>query len=211
MERDGRDRQDEGAERTLSSGTVLPEVDVPIYVPENFLANSQLSMPKREKASPEIRRAAVELYERAWENAINLLSDARILQTAGRFARAFAIAATALEEIGKSQYAADVSTGMAPFADFQKLSRDHRFKSAYTSRWVEFAPLVRAFLKDEPVANEIFQRRNDALYASPAKAVANDDFEADTGTMIGYTEAWLDRIWRQEEISERIGTKAFTK
>ena len=47
----------------------------------------------------------------------------------GRHARAFALACTALEEIGKSQYAADVYTGFLPAHDFEKIIRRHHFKS----------------------------------------------------------------------------------
>lgn len=60
-------------------------------------------------------------------------------------------------------------------------------------------------------AAKIFDRRNKALYASPKEKVDDADFEHDARTMIHYCGVWLDRIRSQEEIAERIGTKAFLK
>ena len=58
-----------------------------------------------------------------------MVEDAEVLIAADRYARAFALAATALEEVGKSQYAADVSTGFLAGDEFDRNLRDHRFKS----------------------------------------------------------------------------------
>jgi hypothetical protein len=66
-------------------------------------------------------------------------------------------------------------------------------------------------LKDQHVADELFSRRNDALYASPTNEVDDAAFEQDAATMIDYCLTWSERIRRQEEIAERIGTKAFLK
>lgn len=93
----------------------------------------------------------------------------------------------------------------------RKIIRRHEFKSAYSSRYVELGVLIQPFLKDEHVAKALFERRNDALYASPTNRVDDAAFEQDAVTMIDYCRTWIDRIRRQEEIAERIGTKAFLK
>lgn len=93
-----------------------------------------------------------------------------------------------------------------------KLIRDHRFKSAYATRAVVFSSLPAPNLHlDASTAEELFQLRNDALYASPDNDVANADFEDDAAARIGYCETWLDTIVRMEMLAERIGTKAFLK
>lgn len=197
----------------LSSGTELPEPDVPIYVRESVVNGGQppsLAF-RRERPTKEIAQKAIDTYRWADDNAIALLQEAQMLASKGRHARAFALACTALEEIGKSQYAADVYTGFVPPDDFEKIIRRHEFKSAYPSRFVEFGPLIQPFLKDEHIAEELFKRRNDALYASPTNKMDDAAFEQDAATMIDYCETWLERIRSQEEIAERIGTKAFLK
>ena len=52
------------------------------------------------------------IYATAHNNAVDLLSEAELLLGKKAYARAFAIAYTALEEISKSQFAADVYTGL---------------------------------------------------------------------------------------------------
>jgi AbiV family abortive infection protein len=52
------------------------------------------------------------LYPAAHNNAIELIQEAEILFERGRYCRAYALAFTALEEISKSQLAADVFTGL---------------------------------------------------------------------------------------------------
>jgi AbiV family abortive infection protein len=125
------------------------------------------------------------------------------------FARAFALACTALEEIGKSQIAADVYTGFLPHEPFEKAIRDHQLKSAYTSRSVQLLSLRP--ITDLDTAERLFDRRNDALYASPDNEVQDSNFDHDATTMIRYCDAWLETIARTEQISERIGTRGFMK
>ena len=197
----------------LSGGVELPQPDVPIYVQRETLeaGESQGIEFRRERPPEDVSQKALDAYHWAADNAVLLLEDARILASAGRHARAFALACTALEEIGKSQYAADVSTGFVPPDDFEKIIRKHEIKSAYSSRYVELGALIQPFLKDKQIADELFKRRNDALYSSPTNQIDDAAFEQDAATMIDYGLTWIDRIKGQEEIAERIGTKAFLK
>lgn len=195
----------------LSSGLELPEPDVPIYVPE-IIAKDRSSVDlRRERPPSDIAQNALDTYRRAGDNAASLLEEAHILSSVGRHSRAFALAATALEEIGKSQYAADVYTGFIPHEGFETNIRDHRLKTGYANRVVQFGTIIEPFLRDKDTAETVFQRRNDSLYASSSNMPDDAVFEDDAHTMIDYCEAWLDRIRRQEEIAERIGTRAFLK
>jgi AbiV family abortive infection protein len=96
-------------------------------------------------------------------NAVALLEEARILADKGRHARAFALACIALEEAGKSQYAADVYAGFIPPGGFEQNIRTNQLKTGYANRVVQFGDLIQPFLRDEHTAEAIFKRRNDAL------------------------------------------------
>ena len=198
----------------LSTGLKLPDPDVLIYVRREAFEKKGERPPiayRRDRPTKSVTQAALDTYRRAADNALSLIEEAEILVSRGHHARAFALACTALEEIGKSQYAADVYTGFVPPEEFEKMIRKHQFKSAYPSRFVELGPLIQPVLKDQHVADELFSRRNDALYASPTNEVDDAAFEQDAATMIDYCLTWIERIRRQEDISERIGTKGFLK
>jgi AbiV family abortive infection protein len=70
----------------------------------------------------------LKLHQIAHNNAVQLVGEAEILFKAGRYCRAYALAFTALEEISKSQLAADVFTGLIPEQEFQTQYRDHKAK-----------------------------------------------------------------------------------
>lgn len=196
----------------LSSGLELPEPDVPWYVPRAVAEGEQpLGGFRQERPSKSVAQKALDTYHSADDNAISLLDEARLLGTNGRCARAFALACTAIEEIGKSQYAADVYTGFIPPDGFEHNIRDHKLKTGYAGRVVQSGEIIEPFLRDRSTAKKIFARRNDAMYASPTNKVNDEAFKHDAKTMIAYCEAWLERIRSQEEIAERIGTKAFLK
>jgi len=90
--------------------------------------------------------------------------------------------------------------------------KDHRFKSAYATRAIVFSTLPSPNLHlDDATAKQLFDLRNDALYATPDYDVENAGFESDAAMMIEYSETWLETIVSTERISERIGTKGFLK
>lgn len=197
----------------LSSGLELPSPDVPIVIRQETIDTGGIGPLSLREAwpPPDVAQLALDTYRWARRNAVRLLEEARILTDAGRHARAFALAATSLEEIGKSQYAADVHTGFVSYEHFDRAIRDHTFKSAYQARGVELAAEVTPVLMDEAMGPTLFARRNESLYASPSGEIEDSDFEQDARVLIGYCEAWLRRIHRQESMAERIGTKAFLK
>ena len=68
------------------------------------------------------------LYYETHANAYDLLTEAEILFDREKFARAYALAFTALKEIAKSQLAADVYTGLVDADEFESQSRNHQWK-----------------------------------------------------------------------------------
>ena len=108
------------------------------------------------------------LYERAETNARELLQEAEILFDAGKFPRAYALAFTALEEISKSQLAADVYTGLITEEEFQRHYRDHKKK---IGRMLWATEDAKRYL-DSPegdyvdVQEPTFANRMDAMYVS---------------------------------------------
>jgi hypothetical protein len=124
----------------LSTGMELPEPDVPIYFPKALVVSGRLTaLEFRQERPPEdVAQQALDTYRWAHNNAVALLEEAQMLSTNGRHARAFALACSALEEIGKSQYAADVSTGFIPHDGFERRSGTTRSRAptrAVSSSW----------------------------------------------------------------------------
>jgi AbiV family abortive infection protein len=195
---------------TLNNGTTLPDPGVRIFITVPGDEIPPITMPKFEP-SADLARRAKDTYRSARANAHALIEDAIILVAAGRHARAFALAATALEEVGKSQYAADVSTGFIPGDDFNRVIRDHTFKSRYANRDVQFAPVMLPIVYDDGLPEALFNMRNDSPYSSSTNQALDSDFETDAKVLIDYVSAWLTEIESQEYIAERIGTKAFLK
>jgi AbiV family abortive infection protein len=159
-----------------------------------------------------------DLYHAAHENAVDLLEEADILFDAGKFARAYALGFTALEEISKSQLAADVSTGLITKEEFQEHYRDHRKKIDRMAWATEDA---RRYL-DAPegdyvrVENPSFANRMDAMYVSingQRVIPPSDVIDAEAARGIIHTgKVAVQRIWEiTEYYGHRIGTKSFMK
>lgn len=194
----------------------LPEPGAMIYVSEDFYKNSQKPKQAAKAMAHDfndpIVKQAYGVYIKAHNNAVHLIQDAELLEQNGRYARAFAVAYVAFEEIGKSQFAADVYTGFMPKEQFVKMLKNHHFKGAYTKRTVLLHSSQDLSLNlDDKAASYMFELRNDALYASSNHEVKNEDFNEDAKTLIAYCEQWIERIIASEQLSERIGTKALLK
>jgi AbiV family abortive infection protein len=75
-----------------------------------------------------MREQYLRLYRAAFNNAGRLVDDAETLYAAKRFPTAYALAFTALEEIAKSQVAADVFTGLITEEQFNRYYLSHAKK-----------------------------------------------------------------------------------
>jgi len=176
----------------------------------------------------ETKKIFLDIYVAAHKNAFDLLQDAKVLFEKRRFASAYALGFTALEEISKSQLAADVYTGFTDEEHFKKVWLNHEKKMAnvkwahddansfaYNLKWIgPDADDVKPMTPDEP----IFHKRKAALYvdadlnasavSTPNEAVTEQDAEG----IIHIVETALQRIWEvTEHWGHQIGTKGFMK
>jgi len=159
------------------------------------------------------------LYRACLRNAEALLAEARLLLTNGHHERAFAIAFTAYEEIGKSQVVADFFNDIVSKAEFTSAFRAHDLKVAYVRRkyiWDRDKATRVTVAYDPASARDEFRTRMAALYVSsrtdyepiePSQSVTRTDAEK----MVEDVATWLKEIDVFECITERVGSKAFTK
>jgi AbiV family abortive infection protein len=158
------------------------------------------------------------LYNASLKNASDLLSEAQLLFDNYKYARAYALAFTALEEISKSQLAADVFTGLITLAEFDECFRNHRMKIERMAWATDDARRYLAMPEERSidVQEPTFGNRMDSMYVgfkngkvlSPADAVG----EKDARGVIHATEVAIQRIIEVTEFwGHQIGTKGFMK
>src|SRR5690348_2644031 len=114
------------------------------------------------------------LYNAGNKNAVELLEAANVLCETRHFPQAYVLAYTALEEISKSQFAADVFTGLKREEDFKISYRSHQHKLANigwahydATTWPHKYKWVGPDMDDVTEMNPeqpLFSKRQDALY-----------------------------------------------
>lgn len=170
----------------------------------------------------------LEIYREAHNNAVELLSGAELLFKYKKYPSSYFLAFTALEEISKSQFAADVFTGICAEEEFRKFYREHKKKI----KQVEWAHLdasshpynmkwIGPDIDDVEEINSnmpIFQNRLDSLYVDVNfdKQVVSIPIEKireeDAKSIIHIVEVALQRILEVTEFhGGQIGTKGFMK
>ncbi|MDD5638894.1 MAG: AbiV family abortive infection protein [Candidatus Pacebacteria bacterium] len=170
-----------------------------------------------------------EIYEAAHNNAVDLLEEAKLLYDHKYFARSYALAFTALEEISKSQFAADVFTELFTENEFEKFYRNHKQKIEradwayndansypYNLKWI--GPDIDDLEMINPSKPD-FSKRLNALYVGidfknkkiiePKEQITEEDAKE----MIHLVEVALERIMEVsgEFGGNQIGTKGFMK
>ena len=165
--------------------------------------------------------ALLRLYAACVANAEALLDDARLLLNNGRSARAFALAFTAYEEIGKSQVVADAYYGIVSPSELKDAFRKHDLKAAYVGRTVRLeqpsGTAAEATIEYDAVdARQLFEARQCSLYVdfgpdySPAIPV--DSIDRDRAEqMIETVARELEAVAWAEMLNGRIGTKGLFK
>ena len=160
----------------------------------------------------------LDLYDACLKNARELIEESNLLLINGHHARGYFLAYTAMDELGKSQVVADYFNDMVSKAEFEAAFRDHRVKAAYVTRYVNIPDNLQGewFIEYDPRSTGAqFQERNRSLYTEhvaqvpqlPAMAISLEAANELHATAAKY----LSEIVRMAYISERIGTKAFTK
>lgn len=170
-----------------------------------------------------------EIYSVAHNNAVDLLKEAEILFDKKCYQRAYFLAFTALEEISKSQFAADVFTGFSKKENFKKFFKSHKDKIggvAWAHRDANFYPhnlkWIGPDIDDLEQINPrepSFSKRLNALYVGvdfenqviikPEEQITENDAKE----MMRVVEVALERIWEVsgEFGGNQIGTKGFMK
>ena len=169
----------------------------------------------------------LEIYNKAHNNAILLLRSSELLFSKKSYHHAYALAYTALEEISKSQFAADVYTRLQSEYDFKKFYLDHK-KKLSSVQWAHHDAKnrpkwhgpdiddIEVIDPDQPS----FEKRKASLYVdvdflnmkvyTPVNVVT----EKDAKDIIHIVEVALQRIFEvsnDEFGTGRIGTKGFMK
>ncbi|RMF92724.1 MAG: AbiV family abortive infection protein [Candidatus Schekmanbacteria bacterium] len=171
----------------------------------------------------------LEIYNECNHNARKLIEAAQTLCSKRYFAQAYALAFTALEEISKGQFAADVFTGLKTEDSFRAFYRQHREKinnigwaycdaSSYPYKYKWIGPDAEDTQEMNP-ATPSWDKRKLALYVdvdfsantitTPREAVT----EKDAYDIIHVADTALHRIWEitGEFGGMQIGTKGFMK
>lgn len=158
------------------------------------------------------------IYSAALANAEELLSDAEILVERERYATGYFLAFTALEEISKSQLAADVYTGFIAEQEFWDVYRNHKQK---VDRMLWASSDARRYLDAETeelleVQEPEIKSRMSALYVEcdrVAVEIPSTVITADMAKSIIHTvRVAFHRIFEVTEYyGHRIGTKGFMK
>lgn len=176
------------------------------------------------------RNIYFEVYREAHNNAVSLLKSAQVLFDAKQYPQSYVIAYSALEEISKSQFSADVYTGFRSEDEFKNFYKDHKSKIAligwahedansYPHKYKWIGPDIDDVEEMNP-DKPLFQKRQVALYvdidfdSEKISTPSNIITEKDARDIIHIVEVALERIWEvsnEEFGTGRIGTKAFLK
>ncbi|MCJ7507797.1 MAG: AbiV family abortive infection protein, partial [candidate division Zixibacteria bacterium] len=109
-----------------------------------------------------------DLYNKAHNNAVELLKEAELLYDNKRYSRSYFLAFTGLEEISKSQLAADVYTGLITENKFNKRYLNHK-KKIESVRWASLDAEDYMDIETEEylkIQLPSINKRMDALYTN---------------------------------------------
>ncbi|MBA4336412.1 hypothetical protein C0416_01375 [bacterium] len=162
------------------------------------------------------------IYNAAHNNAIDLLKESKILFEAKHYPRSYFLALTALEELSKSQMAADVYTSYIKADKFYKHYSKHN-KKLNRIEWahsdaIEFAYYLRDKYGEQiEIKKPSIKKRMQSLYVdigeneslqTPNNTINKQDAEE----MIHIVMVALQQIiTRTEYYGHQIGTKGFMK
>ncbi len=157
------------------------------------------------------------IYTKAHNNAGSLLNESELLYNHKHYARAYFLAFTGLEELSKSQLAADVYTGFIDEKDFWNKFTKHSEKIRLIGWASHDAENYLDVESEEYLEIDMpnLQSRMKALYVdleqkdiiSPDKAITAKESKS----LIHTLRVGIERVIETEFYGERIGTKGFLK
>ncbi|MFL0685502.1 MAG: AbiV family abortive infection protein [Algoriphagus aquaeductus] len=159
-----------------------------------------------------------ELIQSCWENVIDLIQDSEILFNRSKYPRAYALAYTALEELGKYLIVCDYYNGLVSKEEFEKAFHNHGMKPGYLfNKVVMSEDFPDKIIYDEKRFQSYFQERNNAMYVRwdkkneaillPKKHVNKEFAEM----MIAKVKRQVESIVHAIELTGRIGSKGLYK
>lgn len=170
-------------------------------------------------AGRNIEKFYLNAYLECLNEAYNLLDEAKILFENQSYQRAYFLGFSALEEISKSQLAADVYTGLISEEYFKNSYRDHKKKISRVE-WIKIDGNSYPYFESDSIRIQDFdfQKKLKSMYvdvdfkdgkvSKPSDSVNEDDAKR----IIRAVEVGLDRIYEvTTENGEQIGTKGFMK
>jgi AbiV family abortive infection protein len=165
------------------------------------------------------KKIYLEMYLETINESYRLVKEAEILFNNKCYQRAYFLGFSALEEISKSQLAADVYTNLITESEFKKIYRNHKEKIARV-KWIQIdGNLYPCFRYDGIRIRDFdFQKKLKSMYvdadfskmkiSSPQDSASKEDAES----IIKAVSIGLSRIYEITEINgEQIGTKGFMK
>ena len=161
----------------------------------------------------------LEIYQASLGESIKLLGEAELLLENESYERAYFLGFSSLEEISKSQMAADVFTGLMKEEEFQKNYTKHN-KKISRIEWIKLdGNSLPQFSGDGiKIMNFDFNKKLKSMYvdsnfdlkklSTPSESVSKSDAE----NIIKAVKVGLSRIYEVTiENGEQIGTKGFMK
>ncbi|KWT91773.1 AbiV family abortive infection protein [Candidatus Magnetominusculus xianensis] len=171
---------------------------------------------ERDKTS---KKCYLEMYVKSLNEAKKLLNESEILLTNGAYQRSYFIAFAALEEISKSQLAADVYTGFIQEKEFKDVYKNHK-KKIDRVKWIQRDGNSYPYSRWDNIRIDDFDfnKKLQSLYVdvdfnrefvlSPSDSISKDDSEK----LIKAVKVGLSQIhFITEVLGEQIGTKGFMK
>jgi AbiV family abortive infection protein len=171
------------------------------------------------KTGKRINTAILDLYDACLENAKSLIVEAELLLSHNYHARAFSLAYTAFEELGKSQLVADYFNQLVAESEFREAFRDHKMKMAYINRYVVIPStpnddwLIEYDKQSVSTKLEYRMRSLYVDYGDNFKAkIPNEIIPIDLAeSTVKGARKFLKEIIMMSYLTERIGTNSFTK
>ena len=161
----------------------------------------------------------LEIYQASLSESVKLLGEAELLLENESYERAYFLGFASLEEISKSQMAADVFTGIMTEEEFKKNYTKH-YKKISRVEWIKIdGNSLPQFAGDGiEIRNFDFSKKLKSMYvdsdfdlkklSTPSESVSKSDAE----NIIKAVKVGLSRIYEVTiENGEQIGTKGFMK
>jgi len=173
---------------------------------------------KKEEASKtkiSVSPKLLQLHNACRENAAVLLNEAELLLKNGFYPRAFFLALTAFEEIGKSEIVADYHNRCVAKEEFEGAFKDHKLKIAFNERHISIESGNLTY--DRRDASTLWEKRLQALYVQckgdydlqkPSEVIRKIDAQ----NMIDRVKQTFGKALSAEWLnSPRVGSKALLK